>query len=60
MLAALILLTGTWGLLFAKPALAEVPPGFEKVITPVESPAALAFTPDGRMLLTSKSGQVWV
>jgi glucose/arabinose dehydrogenase len=41
--------------------LPTVPAGFtEDHVTNVRSPTALAFTPDGRMLVTSKPGQLYV
>ena len=47
--------------LYAEPAAAAIPDGFEDgFVTSVEAPTALAFTPDGRMLVTSKAGQVRV
>jgi len=46
-------------LLFARPA-TTLPPDFtDSLVTDVPAPTALAFTPDGRMLVTSKSGQLW-
>ena len=46
--------------LYAKPA-AAVPDGFEDgLVMSVDAPTALAFTPDERMLVTSKSGQLRV
>ncbi len=40
---------------------APAPPEFsDTLVADVPSPTALAFTPDGRMLLTSQSGQLWV
>jgi len=45
----------------AEPALAPVPNEFDdRLVADVPGPTALAFTPDGRMLVTSKSGKVWV
>ncbi len=47
--------------LYAEPAAAAVPDGFEDgLVTSVDAPTALAFTPDDRMLVTSKSGQLRV
>jgi glucose/arabinose dehydrogenase len=47
-------------LLFARPAV-TVPEGFtDERVTGVPAPIALAFTPDDRMLVTSKPGQLWV
>ncbi|MGH9006011.1 MAG: hypothetical protein ACRDYV_23035, partial [Acidimicrobiia bacterium] len=39
-----------------------VPPGFidEAVVTNLSQPTALDFTPDGRMLVTGKMGQIMV
>lgn len=43
----------------AQPAAADVPSGFEdRLVTSVDAPTAIAFTPDGRMLVTTKPGQV--
>ena len=48
-------------LLGAGPASADVPAGFEdKVVTSVDNPTALAFTPDDRMLVGDRSGKVRV
>jgi glucose/arabinose dehydrogenase len=45
----------------AKPAATAVPDRYEeRLVTSVESPTALAFTPDGRMLVTTKPGQLHV
>ena len=46
--------------LYAKPAAAAtVPAGFEdKAVANVGNPTALAFTPDGRMLIATQSGQL--
>src|SRR5918997_3697390 len=45
---------------FARPAM-PLPADFtDDLVTDVSLPTALAFTPDGRMLVTSKSGQLWV
>ena len=42
---------------FAAPLSAAVPPGFTDVsIADVDNPTALAFTPDGRLLVSQKSG----
>jgi glucose/arabinose dehydrogenase len=55
----LTLLVGLFAALYAGPAQA-LPPGFsETKVTDVPLPTALDFTPDGRMLVTSKSGQVY-
>lgn len=32
----------------------------DELVTDVPSPTALAFTPDGRMLIASQSGELWV
>ena len=48
-------------LLNPTPAAAAVPNGFEDtLVTKVSGPTALAFTPDGRMLITSHFGTLWV
>jgi hypothetical protein len=50
-------------LLFARPAmtLPDVPDGFTAdLVTEVPQPTALAFTPDDRMLVASKTGQLYV
>jgi glucose/arabinose dehydrogenase len=45
----------------ATPAAATVPAGFaDELVTAVASPTALAFTPDGRMLVTTQGGTVRV
>ncbi len=45
----------------ARPAAADVPAGFEhSFVTPVSRPTAMAFTPDGRMLITTQPGQLRV
>jgi glucose/arabinose dehydrogenase len=57
------LLAGSLSLLFlhAKPASAVTPPNFtDTLVTRVESPTALAFTPDGRLLVTSEPGRLRV
>ena len=58
----LALFAGLLPILFdAKTAAAAVPDGFEdKIVTSLDAPTALAFTPDERMLVTSKSGQLRV
>lgn len=39
----------------------SVPSGFEDaLVTSVASPTALAWTPDGRLLITSQQGKLWV
>ena len=38
-----------------------LPPGFtDEQVTPLASPTALAFTPDGRLLITTQPGQLRV
>ena len=38
-----------------------LPPGFsDTAVANVESPTALAFTPDGRLLIAAKDGRLWV
>src|SRR5688500_3808911 len=45
----------------AAPRLASVPAGFtDNLLANVSRPTGLAFTPDGRLLITSQSGQLWV
>ena len=47
--------------LSAQSALAAVPTGFEDVVVvDVNGPTDLDWTPDGRMLVTSKNGQLWI
>jgi glucose/arabinose dehydrogenase/PKD repeat protein len=47
--------------MFAGPAQATVPSGFtDTQITPLASPEGLAFTPDGRLLVTTQTGFVRV
>src|SRR5215217_329778 len=56
-------LTGCLSLLFfhAKNASAVTPPDFtDTLVTSVDSPTALAFTPDGRLLVTSEAGRLWI
>jgi glucose/arabinose dehydrogenase len=48
-------------LLFQTPAGAAVPAGFSDVlVTGIGAPTALAFTPDGRMLITTQTGSLRV
>jgi glucose/arabinose dehydrogenase/PKD repeat protein len=57
------LLAGFLSLLYlqAEPAAATVRPGFEdRIVASVDQPIGLAFTPDGRLLVISKSGKLWV
>ena len=58
----LALLVGFFAcLLFARPAVTLPPEGFsDERVTGVPAPTALAFTPDGRMLVTSKPGRLYV
>lgn len=60
LLVTLGLLAGLMpGLIDTKSAAADVPQGFvDRDVTSVEKPTALAFTPDGRMLITSKPGRL--
>jgi glucose/arabinose dehydrogenase len=45
----------------AGPGVAAVPPGFtDSLVADVSMPTALAFTPDGRMLITTQSGRLRV
>ena len=38
-----------------------LPPGFsDTAVADVASPTALAFTPDGRLLIAAKAGRLWV
>jgi glucose/arabinose dehydrogenase len=57
-LMVLVLLAGVSVLLFgAKPAAAAVPDGFDdKFVTSVQRPTSMAFTPDGRMLVSTQPG----
>ena len=57
----LALLVGLFAcLLFARPAM-PLPDDFQdSPVVDVPSPTALAFAPDGRMLVTGKSGKLWV
>ena len=57
-LVFMALLTGTFVfLLDAGPAAAAVPSGFDdKLVTTVQGPTSMAFTPDGRMLVTTQTG----
>ena len=61
--AAVGLFLGFLPLLFLhlRPASAVTPPGFtDTLVTSVASPTALAFTPDGRLLVTSATGRLRV
>jgi len=54
-------LTVLFGPFEAKPVAAAVPTGFEDtLLATVANPTALAFTPDGRLLLTNKIGRIGV
>jgi glucose/arabinose dehydrogenase len=49
------------GLAVARPTLAALPPGFtDSFVAAVGAPTALAFTPDGRLLITSQGGDLRV
>jgi hypothetical protein len=57
------LLVGILPLLFLRmePAAATVRSGFEdRLVASVDQPIGLAFLPDGRMLVASQSGKLWV
>jgi glucose/arabinose dehydrogenase len=57
------LLVGLLPLLFLRtePAAATVRPGFEdRLVASVDQAIGLAFTPDGRMLVASQGGKLWV
>jgi glucose/arabinose dehydrogenase len=57
---ALALVAGFATLLFNAKPVVSLPSGFSnQAVTSVPLPTALAFTPDGRLLVTSKSGQLW-
>jgi glucose/arabinose dehydrogenase len=57
LLSACLLLT----ILQAKPAAAAVPPGFvDEVVASSPNPTALAFAPDGRLLIAERPGRLWV
>lgn len=48
-------------LLDVKPASAAVPAGFaDRLVTAVDGPTALAFTPDGRLLIADRTGRLRV
>ena len=53
------ILPGLLGLAVARPTLAiTLPPGFsDSLVTAVGAPTALAFTPDGRLLITTQAAQ---
>jgi glucose/arabinose dehydrogenase len=61
-LPSLVLLGGLGGLISAAPpAGAAVPAGFaDQFVASVASPTAMAFTPDGRLLVTTQPGQLRV
>jgi glucose/arabinose dehydrogenase len=47
--------------LVPRPAMATVPAGFvDEAVASVSAPTAIAFTPDGRMLVTTQPGQLQV
>ena len=56
------ILPGLLGLAVARPTLAiTLPPGFsDSLVTAVGAPTALAFTPDGRLLITTQGGTLRV
>ena len=57
--AAVALMTGI--LAFLGAGRAAAPDEFEdRLVVDIPAPTALAFTPDGRLLVTSKGGKVWV
>lgn len=59
LLASLLLVVGLVSL--APPARAAVPAGFSDTqVAPVPAPTALAFTPDGRLLVSSQLGKIRV
>ena len=59
--AAVALLAGFFAFFGAEPASAPVPSGFEdRPVGEIPAPTALAFMPDGRLLVTSKAGKVSV
>lgn len=61
--AASLTYTGIGALvaLWAAPATAATVPGFtDSLVAPVAAPTALAFTPDGRLLVTSQTGALSV
>ncbi|HEX5856030.1 MAG TPA: PQQ-dependent sugar dehydrogenase [Thermoanaerobaculia bacterium] len=57
-----LILPGLAGLAVARPTLAiTLPPGFtDNLVAAVAAPTALAFTPDGRLLVTSQGGDLRV
>src|SRR5829696_3202664 len=58
---AMILLAGLLGCLFYAAPVAALPSGFEgRKVIDVPEPTALDFTPDGRMLVGSKPGRLYV
>src|SRR6188508_2248367 len=60
--AALILALGISGFAAAGSAFTTtIPAGFtDEFVTAVGSPTALAFTPDGRLLIATQPGRLWV
>src|SRR5262245_245970 len=55
---ALLAVAACWA---APPARAAVPPNFvDQLVTGVGGPTALAFTPDGRLLITTQGGALRV
>src|SRR5262245_43365650 len=60
--AALGTALGIAGVVAVRPAaIATLPAGFtDEFVTAVGSPTALAFTPDGRLLIATQPGRLWV
>src|SRR5215216_1341021 len=57
----LAMLAGVLACLFIARSAMTLPDDFtDSLVTDVSAPTALAFTPDGRLLVTSKSGQLHV
>jgi len=57
----LVLLVGLFGCFFRVESAVALPNGFDKEnVVEVPAPTALDFTPDGRMLVASKPGQLYV
>ena len=47
--------------LLAQPTRGAVPAGFQdSLVASVASPTAMAFTPDGRLLITAQTGRLWI
>ena len=60
LLALLLAVSATVDL--ARPGVAQtVPNGFrDELVTTLSRPTGLGFTPDGRLLIAAKSGQIWI